>query len=176
VHPDDRTRCLSTYAASFDARRTFQMEYRSRRADGEYRWLLDVGTPRFALDGVFVGYIGCCTDITDVRRTQEEALARQKWESLGVLAGGVAHDFNNLLGSVLTNSELVLSELPFGSPAYDGVESIKNVAERAAEIVRQMMAYAGQENTAFEPLDFPAGQRDASTPEGFDFETGPIDG
>lgn len=156
VHPDDRTRCLSTFATPFDARRTFQMEYRSRRADGEYRWLLDVGTPRFALDGVFVGYIGCCTDITDVRRTQEAALARQKWESLGVLAGGVAHDFNNLLGSVLTNSELVLSELPVGSPAYDGVESIKNVAERAAEIVRQMMAYAGQENTAFEPLDISA--------------------
>ena len=46
-----------------------------------------------------------------------------------------------------------MSELPGGSPAYDGVESIKNVADRAAEIVRQMMAYAGQENTVFEPLD-----------------------
>ena len=84
---------------------------------------------------------------------QEEALARQKLESLGVLAGGIAHDFNNLLGSIVANSELVLSELPDGSPASEGVESIKNVAGRAAEIVRQMMAYAGQEDTVFEPVD-----------------------
>ena len=134
-------------------RRTFQTECRLRRADGEYRWVLATGAPRFEADGVFAGYVGSCTDITELKRTQEEALARQKLESLGVLAGGIAHDFNNLLGSIVANSELVLSELPDGSPASEGVESIRNVADRAAEIVRQMMAYAGQENTVFEPVD-----------------------
>ena len=96
---------------------------------------------------------GSCTDITELKRNQEEALARQKLEGLGVLAGGIAHDFNNLLGGILATSELVLSELPVDSPSYGGVESIKKVADRAAEIVRQMMAYAGQESTVFEPLD-----------------------
>ena len=130
-----------------------QKECRLRRADGEYRWVLTTGAPRFESSGAFAGYVGSCTDITELKRTQEEALARQKLESLGVLAGGIAHDFNNLLGSILATSELVLSELPVDSPAYDGVESIKKVADRAAEIVRQMMAYAGQESTVFEPLD-----------------------
>ena len=68
-------------------------------------------------------------------------------------AGGIAHDFNNLLGSILATSELVLSEIPSDSPACSGVESIKNVADRAAEIVHQMMAYAGLEKSAFEPLN-----------------------
>ena len=115
--------------------------------------MLTTGVPRFESNGAFAGFVGSCTDITEVKRSQEEALARQKLEGLGVLAGGIAHDFNNLLGGILATSELVLSELPADSPAYGGVESIKKVADRAAEIVRQMMAYAGQESTVFEPLD-----------------------
>ena len=153
MHPDDRDRCYTDYCSAFDAYRTFQTECRLRRADGEYRWMLTIGNPRFESSGAFAGYIGTCTDITDLKRNQEESLARQKLESLGVLAGGVAHDFNNLLGSIVANSELVLSELPERSPAVEGVESIKTVAGRAAEIVRQMMSYAGQEDTVFEPVD-----------------------
>ena len=152
VHPDDREHCRESYCSAFDARRGYQKECRLRRADGEYRWVLTTGAPRFEA-GAFAGYVGSCTDISDVKRAQDEALARQKLEGLGVLAGGIAHDFNNLLGSILATSELVMSELPDNSPAYDGVASIKKVADRAAEIVRQMMAYAGQENTVFEPLD-----------------------
>jgi PAS domain S-box-containing protein len=152
VHPDDREHCRESYCSAFDARRAYQKECRLRRADGEYRWVLTTGAPRFEA-GAFAGYVGSCTDISDVKRAQDEALARQKLEGLGVLAGGIAHDFNNLLGSILATSELVMSELPDSSPAHDGVESIKKVADRAAEIVRQMMAYAGQENTVFEPLD-----------------------
>ena len=153
VHPDDRDPCRTAYSGAFDARRSYQKECRLRRADGEYRWVLTTGVPRFESNGAFAGFVGSCTDVTEVRRSQEEALARQKLEGLGVLAGGIAHDFNNLLGGILATSELVLSELPADSPAYGGVESIKKVADRAAEIVRQMMAYAGQESTVFEPLD-----------------------
>jgi PAS domain S-box-containing protein len=73
VHPEDLNRRFSTYSASFDARRNFEMEYRLRRADGEYRWVLDAGIPRFTSDGVFAGYIGCCTDITQ-SKSAEHAL------------------------------------------------------------------------------------------------------
>ena len=65
VHPDDFARCYRTYAEAFDARQKFEMEYRLRRFDGEYRWIVDYGVPRFESDGAFCGYIGSCIDITD---------------------------------------------------------------------------------------------------------------
>jgi PAS domain S-box-containing protein len=153
VHPEDVEACSSTYSAAFDTRRNFQIEDRMRRADGEYRSLLCTGVPRFTESGTFSGYVGCSIDITDLKRTQEQAVATQKLESLGVLAGGIAHDFNNLLGGIVTTSELVLEDLPAAGAAHDGVENIRVVALRAAEIVRQLMAYTGKGDTAFESVD-----------------------
>ena len=63
VHSDDVERCCATYAEAFDARREFEMEYRLRRHDGEYRWVFDKGVPRIASDAAFLGYIGCADDI-----------------------------------------------------------------------------------------------------------------
>jgi PAS domain S-box-containing protein len=73
VHPDDVKRCLEVYSASFDARAEFEMEYRLTRFDGEYRWIVDYGVPRFEPDGTFCGYIGTCVDITE-RKLSEESL------------------------------------------------------------------------------------------------------
>jgi len=73
VHPDDFERCLETYGASFDSRQPFTMEYRLRRHDGQWRWLLDTGIPLYNGSGVFVGYIGSCIDITQ-RKEGEKAL------------------------------------------------------------------------------------------------------
>jgi PAS domain S-box-containing protein len=74
VHADDRERCLRTYAEAFDRREPFQLEYRLRRRDGEYRWIFDHGVPRFSGDGEFVGYIGSGIDVTE-RKLAEEALS-----------------------------------------------------------------------------------------------------
>lgn len=63
VHPEDRDRCISIYTTSFDARRPFSMEYRLRRHDGDYRWVLDNGAP-FQRGGQFAGYFGSCIDVT----------------------------------------------------------------------------------------------------------------
>ena len=71
VHPDDFQRCLEIYKTSFDARRAFSMQYRLRKNDGQYGWLLDIGVPRFAADGPFLGYIGSCVDITFQKEAEE---------------------------------------------------------------------------------------------------------
>src|SRR5213078_5412539 len=72
VHPDDLPKWVKTYVEAFDARRPFTMEYRLRRHDGEYRWILDTGTPRLSDDGEFLGYIGSCIDITERKRGEEK--------------------------------------------------------------------------------------------------------
>ncbi len=72
VHPDDYEHCLQIYDRAFERRERFQMEYRLLRADGEYRWLLDVGSPRFMSDGSFLGYIGSCVDISEQKAAREE--------------------------------------------------------------------------------------------------------
>src|SRR5438094_494890 len=72
VHADDLDHCLEVYGNSFNARQPFTMEYRLRRNDGEYRWLLDNGTPRFASDGAFLGYIGSCIGITERKLAEEK--------------------------------------------------------------------------------------------------------
>ncbi len=76
IHPSDRDARLEAYAHCFDQRSPFTLEYRVRRHDGEYRWLLDKGTPRFASDGTFLGYIGSATDITERKRAEERLRAQ----------------------------------------------------------------------------------------------------
>jgi PAS domain S-box-containing protein len=151
VHPDDLARLDMSLASALSSHSSFQTEFRLRRHDGEYRWVLDTAVPRF-VGGVYAGHTGIVFDTTDLKRSHEQILATQKLESLGVLSGGIAHYFNNLLGSILAQSELVLSEVPAGSEAAEGVKNIKAGAVRAAEIVRQLLAYAGQESASFEPV------------------------
>jgi PAS domain S-box-containing protein len=74
LHPDDSSHSLQTYEEAFDRRESFELQYRLRRHDGEYRWVLDNGVPRFNPDGTFAGYIGSCIDITE-RKLAEESLA-----------------------------------------------------------------------------------------------------
>jgi PAS domain S-box-containing protein len=77
VHPKDLEGCIRAYTEAFDMRNPFKIEYRLRRNDGEYRWILDHGVPRYSGDRTFQGYIGTAVDITE-RKEAEEALARSE--------------------------------------------------------------------------------------------------
>jgi two-component system cell cycle sensor histidine kinase/response regulator CckA len=159
VHPEDLESARAVYYEGVDRRASYQLEYRARRADGEYRHMLGNTRPRY-VGNEYVGQVGSVIDITDLKRRQEEDIARQKLESVGTLAGGIAHDFNNLLGSVLAQSELALSELAAGSRPEQELKRIAEVARRGSEIVRQLMIYAGRESEAPAVVDVPAIIRD----------------
>jgi PAS domain S-box-containing protein len=77
VHPDDLRTCMDTYSQAFDRREEFRIEYRLRRHDGEYRWVLDIGVPRFSQDRSFIGYIGVGVDVTE-RKHAERALEKSE--------------------------------------------------------------------------------------------------
>ena len=78
VHPDDLERCLQTYVPAIEARQPFLMEYRVRRADGVYRWILDSGVPKYEPDGSYSGHIGCSVDITERKAAEDALLASQR--------------------------------------------------------------------------------------------------
>jgi signal transduction histidine kinase/CheY-like chemotaxis protein/PAS domain-containing protein len=95
-------------------------------------------------------------------RTRAEARQRladkqiqeaKKLESLGVLAGGIAHDFNNLLTAILGNASLLRADYPDNAAIVAAVEQIESASKRAADLTRQMLAYAGRGRLALQPLD-----------------------
>jgi PAS domain S-box-containing protein len=124
----------------------YRLEFQIVRPDGELRTVRSFSEIQRDEDGQPRHAFGAVQDITALRRAQEENLARQKLESVGTLANGIAHDFNNLLGGVLAQAELALSELEAGSAPYDEIKRIRGAAISGAEIVRQLMIYAGKED------------------------------
>jgi len=107
LHPDDREHCLAAYAEAFERREPFSVEYRLRRADGAYRWIVDLGTPRFDSAGRFEGYLGQCLDITEAKQAETElakaklaaeAANRAKSEFLANMSHEIRTPLNGVLG------------------------------------------------------------------------------
>jgi len=156
VHREDLEHCLQVYEDAFDSRQPFRMEYRLRRKDGEYRWLLDSGTPRCDFEGVFLGYIGSCVDITELRQAeldyqvQSSELARVgRVVLMGELAASLAHEVNNPVGAMVANAsagqrmiargnitteelnELLADIVADGHRAREVIEGIRNMMRRS---------------------------------------------
>ncbi len=138
----------------------FEMEFPLRRADGVFRRFLTRVIPVRDSAGRVTGWFGTNTDIEDQKRAEEAIRQKQRLESTGVLAGGVAHDFNNLLTGVLGNASLVLETLPDSHPNAAFLREIVRAAERAADLTRQMLAYAGKGSFILERLDLSAQVRE----------------
>ncbi len=142
IHPDDLEDCLKTYINAFNTRRVFKMEYRLRRYDGEYRWVIDFGRPFYDLDGEFAGYIGSCYDITDRKRIEEERLKLDKLESLGVLAGGIAHDFNNMLGAILSTISVAKMDKHLEAESYNSLSEVERICIEAKRLTQQLLTFS----------------------------------
>jgi two-component system, cell cycle sensor histidine kinase and response regulator CckA len=121
------------------------------RGDGSQVPIADSAAPIRGRKGTVHGVVLVFRDISEARaaeaerRLMDERLQEAaKLESLGVLAGGIAHDFNNLLVGILGNASLALDALPGGSDLRPMMEQVVTAAQRAADLTRQMLAYAGK--------------------------------
>ena len=117
VHPDDLAACMNTFLKAFDARQTFEMKYRLRHANGEYRWIVDTGTPRYGPDGGFRGYFGHCLDITDMQHMTEALEESRERYALAQRAAHIASlDWNVETNQVQWSDEIdaMLGHLPGG--------------------------------------------------------------
>jgi PAS domain S-box-containing protein len=128
--------------------RVWKGEIRNRAKDGSYYWVDTTIVPFLGPDGKPVQFVAIRADITERKLAEESLRQSQKLESLGVLAGGIAHDFNNLLTSILGNCNLGTMVLPPDSPALPYLDQIEKATMRAADLSRQMLAYAGKGKVA----------------------------
>ena len=113
--------------------------------------------------GVVTGASHIARDISKQKEVEEQLRQTQRLESLGVLAGGVAHDFNNLLTGILGNASLAVELLPPDLVSLRSVlDDIMSASERAANLTRQLLAYAGKGHFAVAPIDLTALIREIS--------------
>jgi PAS domain S-box-containing protein len=126
VHSDDFTRCIETYETAFDLREPFRMEYRLRRGDGQFRWVLDAGNPRFSRGGKFLGYIGSCIDITE-RKEAEDVLANLSGQLIRAREDECARIARELHDDLNQRMALVLVELEqLGQNPPESVEKLRD--------------------------------------------------
>ncbi len=160
VHPDDLERCLAFYTTHFDAHQKFQMEYRLRRYDGEYRWLTDVGKPSFSTLGEFTGFIGSCTDIHAQKMLNEELDARVKErteelvevngqlkrsnEELQQFAYVASHDLQEPLRKITTFANILQQRFRTVLPE-DGLENLNRMtaaSKRMSLLIDDLLHFA----------------------------------
>ncbi|MFK0733124.1 MAG: PAS domain S-box protein [Gloeotrichia echinulata GP01] len=165
VHPQEQSFCEEMYYSAFHARTKYEIEYRLKRHDGEYRWILDTGIPRFMPSGEFAGYIGCCIDITErklaeVSLKQSQAAVQAQLEEIECLnrlkdefLSTVSHELRTpltnmkmaiqMLGIALDREQNFLAQIekpqPERSKAYRYFEILNNECDREINLISNFL-------------------------------------
>lgn len=141
----------------FQSRQPFRdvVFQRQGAKDDESVWLRTSAKPYFDEHGVFGGFRGTSTNITEHRALEEQLIQAQKMETVGQLTGGVAHDFNNLLAVILGNAEMLAENFLHTNgqeqPAFEGqnnIDAVLRAAHRGAELTQQLLAFSRKQTLA----------------------------
>jgi PAS domain S-box-containing protein len=154
VHPEDRLAALTFVEAALQSE-NFELLYRMISADGEVRQVRDIVTVTRDPDGRIQRLRGVITDITERQEIAARLTQAQKMEAVGQLAGGIAHDFNNLL-TIVSGYARRLSARSDLVTARPDLEQILLAADRAAELTRQLLAFARRGHTSASLIDVSA--------------------
>jgi len=145
VHPEDFQRGIDIYLQAFSQRQPFRKECRLRRHDGQYRWMLDIGVPRFHEDGSFAGYIGSCVDVTDSKEAAEAltGLSRRLIEAHEQERTWIARELHDDITQRLALTAIELDWLKqslMSSSAF--ADRVHAVSQRVSELASDTQAMA----------------------------------
>jgi PAS domain S-box-containing protein len=151
VHAEDLQVCLDAYVDAFNARRVFEVEYRLRRADGSYRWVLDRGAPRYLPDGTFAGYIGSCVDIEDRRRAEAHLL--RSLEAKVEFVGLVSHELRTPITSLELQLELIRRDpaLALSPRQQELFRRMEATTSRLSDLIQSVLQFSRLERGRIEP-------------------------
>jgi len=152
VHAEDLRRCRETYAQAFDRREPFKMEFRLRASDGEYRWILDIGVPRFNSDGSFAGYIGSCIDVTERKYAEEvlysssSRLIEAQEQERTRIARELHDDFSQRMALLAIELDLLKKDIP--GLTGDALNRMDRLREQAREMGADIQALSHELHSA----------------------------
>ena len=148
VHPEDLPRWLDTCLRAYDAREAYEIEYRLRRQDGEFRWVLDRGEPRYDAEGLFAGYAGVCFDIDELKRAEGElARALERERKLRIATEEASRLRDGFLATVMQDLQSPAQAIAAGArhlrerlaPASEAARAL-DLIERSAEAQNRILA------------------------------------
>ena len=151
IHPEDRLNVRKVIDTAISQHRMYQVIYRIQTMTDEIRWIREQGQGILGADGKILCLEGFLADTSESvqneaarQRLETQVQHAQKMESLGIMAGGIAHDFNNILTGIIGHADLALSEISEEEPVRYYFKQILQSGYRAADLARQMLAYAGK--------------------------------
>ena len=156
IHPDHVDRVWRAYQDLFaEPKQLFDVVYLYHHKDGRWVWIHDRALTTWESEGVEYAD-GILSDVTALKRLEDQLRNSQKMEAVGRLSAGIAHDFNNLLTAILGYSELVLDDLGPDHSARAQMEEIRRAAERAASLTHELLAFSRKRVVQPTIIDVPA--------------------
>lgn len=148
IHPDERATIQAKVKADIEIGDSFEAEYRVRRTDGKWRWVLDRAKVIRSASGEVVAFEGIALDIDDRKIVEQQLHQAQRMEAIGQLTGGLAHDFNNYLAVIMGKLDMLAEHGQADPEAMKLVEGAISGAQRGAELTRSLLAFSRRQ-----PLD-----------------------